>query len=146
MDRRDRAWLTDGGITCRGAVLPEHDLPHLAVESEFGITDGQWAELAAGRTTKPGARPRHGTPGGTSTARSSPAPPPSPGHAVADRPAPRHDDSQLRGQQFATAPTATAGVGIGLARWAATISPAAPRAVSIQQTRQAPRLVGTRPP
>ena len=45
---RDAAWLTDGGITRRAAVHPVHDLPHLAVESAFGITDGLWAELAAG--------------------------------------------------------------------------------------------------
>jgi len=37
-----------------------------------------------------------------------------------------------------TAPRTVTGVGIGLARWTATISPAAPRAVSIQQTRQSP--------
>jgi len=29
-------------------VHPVHDLPHLAVESAFGITDGLLAELAAG--------------------------------------------------------------------------------------------------
>lgn len=44
----DAAWLIDGGITRRAAVHPVHDLPHLAVESAFGITDGLWAELAAG--------------------------------------------------------------------------------------------------
>ena len=47
-DSRDAAWLADGGITRRAAVHPVHDLPHLAVESAFGITDGLWAELAAG--------------------------------------------------------------------------------------------------
>jgi hypothetical protein len=45
---RDRAWLTVAGVTRRGAVHVAHDLPHLAVESLFGIDDGLWAELAAG--------------------------------------------------------------------------------------------------
>jgi hypothetical protein len=45
---RDRAWLTAGGVTRRGPVHIIHDLPHLVVESVFGITDGLWAELAAG--------------------------------------------------------------------------------------------------
>src|SRR5580693_10160178 len=45
---RDRAWLTAGGVTRRGPVHVVHDLPHLAVESLFGIGDGLWAELAAG--------------------------------------------------------------------------------------------------
>lgn len=45
---RDRAYLTEGGLTRRGAVHVIHDLPHLVVESLFGITDGLWAELAAG--------------------------------------------------------------------------------------------------
>jgi len=45
---RDRAWLTAGGVARRGPVHVIHDLPHLAVESLFGITDGLWAELAAG--------------------------------------------------------------------------------------------------
>jgi hypothetical protein len=43
-----RAWLTVGETTRRGAVHVVHDLPHLVVESLFGITDGLWAELAAG--------------------------------------------------------------------------------------------------
>jgi hypothetical protein len=47
-DDRDRAWLSDGGAGRRAAVHVLHDLPHLVVESEFGITDGLWAELAAG--------------------------------------------------------------------------------------------------
>jgi hypothetical protein len=47
-DDRDRAWLTVDGVTRRGAVHVIHDLPHLVVESLFGITDGLWAELAAG--------------------------------------------------------------------------------------------------
>ena len=45
---RDRAWLTAGGRTRHGPVHVIHDLPHLVVESLFGITDGLWAELAAG--------------------------------------------------------------------------------------------------
>ena len=45
---RDRAWLTVAGVTRRGPVHIVHDLPHLAVESLFGIDDGLWAELAAG--------------------------------------------------------------------------------------------------
>jgi hypothetical protein len=42
---RDRVWMG----ARRVAVHVVHDLPHLAVESAFGITDGLWAELAAGR-------------------------------------------------------------------------------------------------
>jgi|SRR6185437_10976727 len=45
---RDRAWLNADPGGRRVAVHVVHDLPHLAVESEFGITDGLWAELAAG--------------------------------------------------------------------------------------------------
>jgi hypothetical protein len=45
---RDRAYLTGSDIARRGAVHVIHDLPHLVVESLFGITDGLWAELAAG--------------------------------------------------------------------------------------------------
>ena len=45
---RDRAWLTIAGVTRRGPVHVVHDLPHLAVESLFGIDDGLWAELAVG--------------------------------------------------------------------------------------------------
>src|SRR6266513_1039690 len=45
---RDRAYLEVDGVTRRGPVHVIHDLPHLAVESLFGITDGLWAELAAG--------------------------------------------------------------------------------------------------
>ena len=44
---RDRAWLTVAGCARRGAIHVIHDLPHLVVESLFGITDGLWAELAA---------------------------------------------------------------------------------------------------
>lgn len=45
---QDRAYLTVAGITRRGPVHVIHDLPHLVVESLFGITDGLWGELAAG--------------------------------------------------------------------------------------------------
>ncbi len=45
---RDRAWLTAAGVTRRGPVHVVHDLPHLVVESLFGIDDGLWAELTAG--------------------------------------------------------------------------------------------------
>ena len=44
----DRAYLKAGGAARRGPVHVIHDLPHLVVESLFGITDGLWAELAAG--------------------------------------------------------------------------------------------------
>ena len=45
---RDRAYLTVDGATRRGPVHVLHDLPHLVVESLFGIDDGLWAELARG--------------------------------------------------------------------------------------------------
>ena len=45
---RDRAYLEVDGVTRRGAIHVIHDLPHLVVASLFGITDGLWAELAAG--------------------------------------------------------------------------------------------------
>ena len=45
---RDRAYLEVDGVTRRGPVHVIHDLPHLVVESVFGIGDGLWAELAAG--------------------------------------------------------------------------------------------------
>jgi hypothetical protein len=45
---RDRAYLEVDGVTRRGPVHAVHDLPHLVVESLFGIEDGLWAELAAG--------------------------------------------------------------------------------------------------
>lgn len=45
---RDRAYLEADGVTWRGPVHVVHDLPHLVVESLFGIADGLWAELAAG--------------------------------------------------------------------------------------------------
>jgi hypothetical protein len=51
---RGRTWLTDRDVTRRGPVHVVHDLPHLVVESLFGITDGLWAELAAGTHTAAG--------------------------------------------------------------------------------------------
>jgi hypothetical protein len=45
---RDCSYLKTGDAARRGAVHAIHDLPHLVVESLFGITDGLWAELAAG--------------------------------------------------------------------------------------------------
>jgi hypothetical protein len=45
---RDRAYLTGADTARRGPVHVIHDLPHLVVESLFGIADGLWAELAAG--------------------------------------------------------------------------------------------------
>ena len=45
---RDRAYLTVGDVAWRAPIHVIHDLPHLVVESLFGITDGLWGELAAG--------------------------------------------------------------------------------------------------
>lgn len=45
---QDRAYLQVDGITRRGPVHAIHDLPHLVVESLFGLNDGLWGELAAG--------------------------------------------------------------------------------------------------
>jgi hypothetical protein len=50
---RDRAYLTAGGVTWRGPIHVIQDLPHLVVESLFGITDGLWGELAAGSHAAP---------------------------------------------------------------------------------------------
>lgn len=41
--------MGEGAAARRVAVHVVHDLPHLAVESAFGIADGLWGELAAGR-------------------------------------------------------------------------------------------------
>jgi hypothetical protein len=45
---RDRVYIDVDGETRRLAVHVVHDLPHLVVESFFGITDGLWGELKAG--------------------------------------------------------------------------------------------------
>ena len=50
---RDRAYLDAGGTVRRGPVHVVHDLPHLVVESLFGIPDGLWGELAAGSHAAP---------------------------------------------------------------------------------------------
>jgi hypothetical protein len=45
----DRTWLTFPDGTARRAVVHViHDLPHLVVESAFGLDDGLWGTLAAG--------------------------------------------------------------------------------------------------
>lgn len=45
---QDRVYLEADGAGRRGPVHVVHDLPHLIVESLFGIEDGLWAELASG--------------------------------------------------------------------------------------------------
>ena len=45
----DRTWLSfPDGSARRAAVHVVHDLPHLVVESVFGLDDGLWGTLAAG--------------------------------------------------------------------------------------------------
>ena len=45
----DRSWLSlSDGTARRVAVHVIHDLPHLVVESVFGLDDGLWGTLAAG--------------------------------------------------------------------------------------------------
>lgn len=46
---RDRVHMKVDGTVRRAPVHVVHDLPHLVVESLFGIDDGLWSELAAGR-------------------------------------------------------------------------------------------------
>lgn len=46
---QDRAHVEVDGDARRAPVHVVHDLPHLVVESLFGISDGLWGELAAGR-------------------------------------------------------------------------------------------------
>jgi hypothetical protein len=46
---QDRAYVSIGGAQSRAPVHVVHDLPHLVVESVFGLGDGLWAELEAGR-------------------------------------------------------------------------------------------------
>lgn len=45
---RDRAWLGVGDAARRVPVHVVHDLPHLVVESLFGMDAGLWGELASG--------------------------------------------------------------------------------------------------
>lgn len=49
---RDRTLVVDDSGARRVAVHPVHDLPHLVVESVFGINDGLWGELARGQHTE----------------------------------------------------------------------------------------------
>jgi hypothetical protein len=51
---RDRVYLQVDGVTRRGPIHVAHDLPHLVIESLFGIHDGLWGELAAGFHAGPG--------------------------------------------------------------------------------------------
>jgi hypothetical protein len=44
----DRVYIEVGRETRRAAAHVAHDLPHLVVESFFGLTNGLWGELAAG--------------------------------------------------------------------------------------------------
>jgi hypothetical protein len=45
----DRTWLSlPDGSAHRAVVHVIHDLPHLVVESVFGLPDGLWGTLAAG--------------------------------------------------------------------------------------------------
>jgi hypothetical protein len=45
----DRAWLSfPDGTARQAAVHVIHDLPHLVIESVFGIADGVWGTLAVG--------------------------------------------------------------------------------------------------
>jgi len=45
----DRTWLSfPDGTARRGVVHVIHDLPHLVVESVFGLDDGLWGTLAVG--------------------------------------------------------------------------------------------------
>ncbi len=46
---QDRVYMTIIGLARRGPIHVVHDLPHLVVESVFGINDGLWAEVEAGR-------------------------------------------------------------------------------------------------
>ena len=66
----DRTWMSmPDGSTRQVAVHAVHDLPHLVVESLFGIEDGLWGVLARGgfaaanraRTRSRGRRPRRVT-------------------------------------------------------------------------------------
>jgi hypothetical protein len=46
---QDRTWLSfPDGSARRGSVHVVHDLPHLVVESVFGLAEGLWGTMAAG--------------------------------------------------------------------------------------------------
>ena len=48
----DRTWLSfPDGTARRAAVHVIHDLPHLVIESVFGLPDGLWGSLVAGDCT-----------------------------------------------------------------------------------------------
>jgi hypothetical protein len=47
-----------GGVTRKVALQVVSDLPHLVVESVFGLDDGRWGTLASGNCGDPG-RPGH---------------------------------------------------------------------------------------
>jgi len=48
----DRTWMSfPDGTVHRAAVHVIHDLPHLVIESVFGLPDGLWGSLAAGDCT-----------------------------------------------------------------------------------------------
>ncbi len=47
-DEQDRTYLIREGRSDRAPVHALHDLPHLVVESLFGLGDGLWGELAQG--------------------------------------------------------------------------------------------------
>jgi hypothetical protein len=51
----DRTWLTCSDGTARIALVHViHDLPHLVVESAFGLDDGLWGTLAQGGCSNDG--------------------------------------------------------------------------------------------
>jgi hypothetical protein len=55
----DRTWLTfPDGTTRRAVVRVIHDLPHLVVESAFGLGDGLWGTLAGGGLFRAARPPR----------------------------------------------------------------------------------------
>src|SRR6202035_3968127 len=79
---RDGAWLTVAGVTRPGPVHVVHDLPHLAVESLFGIGDGCGQNWPREVTRRPAMRPRPATRSARSGGGSSPGSGRCPGHGV----------------------------------------------------------------
>jgi hypothetical protein len=54
----DRTWLSFPDGTAHGAAVHViHDLPHLVIESVFGLPDGLWGSLAAGEWAPAGRAP-----------------------------------------------------------------------------------------